>query len=179
MGRLLVASALLVAVLVGCDNGGFPTGSAQFATGSTPSISSVSAQDAQLLQQMFLLHQQEVRLADVAVDPARQASAQVSRMAGDISVQGNREIAQMAQWMQQWQVPSPSATVSSPVGPMASHTGAAFDRMWLENMMGVEQQIAALSQQIQQDAQSPEMKDMADLMESNDFARMGQMQSMM
>ena len=100
--------------------------------------------DVMFTQQMIPHHQQAVDMANLALDPAHEASPAVKNLATRIKTAQTGEIVEMKAWLQAWGVdPVSSEADHMPMGMMSSAEmaalenarGTAFDRRWLEGMI--------------------------------------------
>lgn len=112
--------------------------------------------DVMFTQEMIPHHQQAVAMADLALDPAHEASSQVQDLARRIKAAQAREITAMQSWLGEWNVADGGDQVGTGTGAagMDAHgmsgmgmmsaaqmtalenaTGAAFDKLWLEGMI--------------------------------------------
>jgi uncharacterized protein (DUF305 family) len=98
-------------------------------------------------QNMIPHHQQAVDMANLALDPAHEASPAVQNLAKRIKAAQTAEIADMQSWLKEWGVASSSdhadhmgeagMGMMSPAAMTALEdaTGTTFDRLWLEGMI--------------------------------------------
>lgn len=175
--RKLPALFLLLAALTACDRG-YPTESSQFATGSTPSLQSVSSVDAAYAQDLLLQDTEAVALASTALDPNRSASPRVQQLAQEIATGGNQQIGEISRLLRQWQVPSPAPATSSPVQSLVGLSGTQFDNAWLAAMVAHHQESIAAAVEAQK-SDNPQVKDLAVATARTQNAQVAVMQDLM
>lgn len=136
MNRRLLAIVLAVSALLlaGC---GSPNTSDEGHDGA----------DVTFAQQMIPHHEQAVEMSDLALDPARGASADVTDLATRIRAAQKPEIEELTGFLEGWGEDVPSGhgehAGHSMTGMMsedqmdrlADSDGATFDRLWLEMMV--------------------------------------------
>jgi len=101
--------------------------------------------DVMFSQQMIPHHQQAVAMADLALDPAHDASPAVQDLARRIKAAQSVEIAEMTSWLEAWGADPVSGHMMdhASMGMMSGDAmtaledakGPAFDRLWLEGMI--------------------------------------------
>jgi uncharacterized protein (DUF305 family) len=175
--RRITAVVLIVLALGACDRG-FPSDSASFATGSTPSGARPAAQDAKFLMAMLPHHQHGVDLAALALDPAREASPRVVLLADDISRQQTMEMGLMQQWVREWGAPAPTASPARVSPGLLQVSGEQFDQAWLVAMSAHHDQAIAMARQIQLQSSNEQILDVANAIVANQSAQLGVMQGM-
>lgn len=130
MHRPLLA-LLAVVALAGCGS---------------PNTISADPADVTFAQQMIPHHQQAVEMAEMALDPAREASEPVQDLATRIERAQQPEIDEMTGWLDGWGVEPDdhdghdmgdmSGMMSGDqMGALEQATGTDFDRMWLQMMI--------------------------------------------
>ena len=97
-----VAGALLA--LSGCDSNSSSPVTAS--AGASANADQGSMADIAFVQMMIPHHEQAIEMAELALDPASNASAPVQQMAGDIKAAQGPEIVLMEQWLVEWGVSS-------------------------------------------------------------------------
>ena len=110
LAALGIAAALAVG-LSAC--GGDPAADGP-AAASDGSATTASAADVAFAQAMIPHHQQAVAMADMALDPGSQASAEVQDLATQIKAAQDPEIEQMAMWLDGWDQPMSMPGATSP-----------------------------------------------------------------
>ena len=101
--------------------------------------------DVMFSQQMIPHHQQAVAMADLALDPAHEASPAVQDLARRIKAAQTVEIAEMTSWLEAWGADPVSGHMMDhdSMGMMSGDAmialedakGTTFDRLWLEGMI--------------------------------------------
>jgi uncharacterized protein (DUF305 family) len=147
--RALTTSAFVFAsVFAAC--GSDEDEMAHDSTGQSPATAAAGAEfndaDVTFAQGMIPHHQQAVEMADIALDPARGAGAEVAGLATRIKAAQDPEIQTMTAWLNEWGAEAPSADHGTEMaGPgmmtdaemdaLGSASGAEFDVMWMEMMI--------------------------------------------
>ncbi|BAD60607.1 DUF305 domain-containing protein [Nocardia farcinica] len=159
--RYVPGVAVLLFVLAGCgdsDEAGKPTttaGASAPATsttvGAATSAPAATYNDADVtfLQMMYLHHAQAVQMADMV--PSHSQNPQMLDLASAVKAAQEPEMAQIRSLLEEFGKPVPSPT-AGPMGPMGHDmpgmmspeqmsslqgmSGAEFDRMWLQMMIG-------------------------------------------
>ena len=101
--------------------------------------------DVMFSQQMIPHHQQAVTMADLALDPAHEASPAVQDLALRIKTAQAAEVADMKAWLEAWGADPVSGHMMDhdSMGMMSGDAmialedakGTTFDRLWLEGMI--------------------------------------------
>lgn len=169
MKRWILAGAVLIA-LAGCgsDSSSAPTPSAS---------ASAAAADVAFAQSMIPHHEQAVEMADLALSPSSQASAQVRELATQIKVAQDPQIALMSGWLQQWGAPSAmpmdhsnhdmgAVTMSGmmtadQMAALTAVSGDDFDRMWIQMMIEHHEGAVTMAEQVQQASADPQVTGLA------------------
>ena len=147
--RTLFAAVLVAgAVALGACSGSSHSSHSSSAT--IPASASFNATDVGFAQGMIPHHAQAVEMADMAI--ARSTNADVLALARQIKAAQGPEIDTMTSWLTSWDQPIPSTSGShdmtgmehmmmdgmmsqSDMTRLASATGTAFDRLWLDMMI--------------------------------------------
>jgi uncharacterized protein (DUF305 family) len=158
--RLLAIPLLAGLVLAACggddDDADTPATSAATSTAPAatppPSDGSTSTEfndaDVEFAQGMIPHHEQAIEMAEIALDPTRQAGAEVTDLAARIRAGQDPEIETLTSWLTAWgqtveMDTSDGHDMSSMPGmmsvedmdAMATMTGAEFDQLWLTMMV--------------------------------------------
>ena len=201
--RIIVGIGIAAALALGlsaCSNDTSPE-----TTPSAASAAPASATDVAFAQSMIPHHQQAVAMADMALDPASQASAEVQALATQIKAAQDPEIQRMTAWLTEWGQPTtmPGASPGSAMGDMdmsghdmggmtmsgmmseqqmdqlAGMHGDDFDQMWLQMMTEHHQGAIDMADQVAQTTTNPEVAALAaDIVEAQQ-AEIATMQEMM
>ena len=110
LAALGIAAALAVG-LSACSDGTTDDVAASASDGQT---TTASASDVAFAQAMIPHHQQAVAMADMALDPASGASAEVQALAGQVRAAQDPEIQQMTMMLGGWGQPSAMPGATSP-----------------------------------------------------------------
>jgi len=185
----LAASAALVAALSACGggmngmdhgSGSSPTrdGSGAAAPTASPSVSLERDKiDVEFAQAMIPHHQQALEMAEMAATRAQ--SPEVKRLAAEISAAQGPEIATMTSWLKAWgeDVPAaggkdgmdhgsmdhgmPGMMTAQEMAALEKAKGAAFDRLWLTQMIKHHQGAIEMAEGEQKMGKNPQAKALA------------------
>ncbi len=201
--RFALPAAVIIAVtLAGC---GSSSGTKSTATETVPTVAETSPiaettpvaasvavdaafndSDVTFAQGMIPHHQQAVEMADIALDPAREAGPAVIDLANRIKGAQGPEISLMTSWLTAWNQPvvagmkpgetmPPGATMppaedmgamdgmmsASDMTALTEASGLAFDNMWLSMMVKHHDGAITMSKTVQTDGQSADVKTLA------------------
>lgn len=157
-------------------------------SGTSASVASTANADVVFAQSMIPHHEQAVEMADLALAPNADASAQVRELARQIKAAQAPEIRQMTGWLNGWGAPTamPGSDGSNDLGAMdhSGHdmagmsvagmmtaeqmqdlttvSGEEFDRLWLEMMIAHHEGAIAMAGQVDSTSQDPQVKALAD-----------------
>jgi uncharacterized protein (DUF305 family) len=132
--------------------------------------------DVRFTQEMIPHHQQAVELADLALDPARQASPQVQDLARRIRAAQAAEIEDMNRWLAGWGADRAAADGHADGDHMdemgmlgddqmrvvRTATGPAFDRLWLEGMIAHHEGAIVMASHIREAGDDRDVQALAD-----------------
>ena len=136
----LVLAFVAALMLAGC---GSDNGSGDSSSGGGENFNDA---DVTFAQSMIPHHQQAVGMADIALDPARGAGAEVVDLATRIKAAQDPEIQTMTAWLNEWgaEVPSddhgmgmdgPGMMTEEEMESLGGASGTEFDSMWMEMMV--------------------------------------------
>ena len=195
-----VASATAVAVLAGCTSNDQGHDMSRMPTGPSTSNSSTSASaaggqhndtDAAFATQMIPHHGQAIEMADMALDKAN--STQVKAFASRIKAAQSPEIEKMSGWLEGWNVPVPSTTMShnqhgmsmpgemsaAEMAELASAAGGAFDKMWVAMMIRHHAGAVDMSRNVLTNGQNIDVKTLAQSIITSQTAEIAQLQQLL
>lgn len=147
---------------------------ASTATDSADAAANFNDADVEFTQGMIPHHQQAVEMAELALDPATGASAEVQNLATQIRGAQGPEVAMMNGWMTAWGQSMPmdmgDSGMSATNGMMSademmtleSMQGADFDATWIEMMIRHHQGAIAMAETAKANGSSPEALALAD-----------------
>ena len=153
MTRARVCMAIVLTLAVGITATACGTDSLHSAMGHDDSTMHHSPEqmgtgrdaDVMFSQQMIPHHQQAVTMADLALDPAHEASPAVQDLALRIKTAQAAEVADMKAWLEEWGADPVSGQMmdhgsmgmlsGDAMTALEDAKGAAFDRLWLEGMI--------------------------------------------
>ena len=163
-GRFAASALASVALLAACgsDDGGAGTATqppqttqaADVAASTTTAVAppenapaTFNDADVAFAQGMIAHHEQAIEMAEMALDPAVGARAEVVDLATRIQAAQDPEIQQMTAWLTAWGQPLAMTTdghemsemegmmTAEEMDELGSMTGEAFDAMWLQMMI--------------------------------------------
>ena len=201
--RFLLGATIVTTIALGAcgeDDDAAPTATLSTVAPSTPASSasdgsSASADfndaDVTFTQNMIAHHQQAIEMADIALDPARQAGPEVLDLAARVKAAQGPEIRTMTGWLQAWGQPVEmdmgGGDMSSMAGTMseeemdalATMTGAEFDDMWLTMMVEHHTGAIEMATAIQADGTNPEIRALAEQIVTDQQAEIEEMSTLL
>jgi uncharacterized protein (DUF305 family) len=190
----------LVATLAACGSDDTPSAdTAPTATATVDAPSSAPAgnaalddADTEFAQGMIAHHEQAIEMAEIALDPNRQAGAEVVDLATRIQAAQDPEIDQMTAWLN---AAGESITMdlsdghdmSSMEGMMTAEqmdalavaTGTEFDTMWLEMMIAHHEGAISQSQTVKSNGSNPDVLALADQIIAAQQGEIAEMQALL
>ena len=194
--HITILAAVGTIALAACGSSTHSSGSMTTAKGATSGSMSASAgfntADVAFAQGMIPHHRQAVEMADIALDPARGASAKVRELATGIKAAQDPEIKLMTGWLTTWGQPMQMDTamghnMSSMDGMMSDQdmvnlhalNGAAFDTMWLQMMIRHHQGAIAAAETIKSTGSNADVLTLADQIITGQQAEIGVMKALL
>ena len=191
----------LVATLAACGSDDSPsadtaateTAAAAEAPSTTPAgNAALNDADVEFAQGMIAHHEQAVEMAEIALDPNRQAGAEVTDLATRIQAAQEPEIEQMTAWLTAagesiTMDMSEGHDMSSMEGMMTAEqmdalavaTGAEFDTMWLEMMIAHHEGAISQSQTVKANGSNPDVLALADQIIAAQQGEIAEMQALL
>lgn len=191
----------LVATLAACGSDDSPsadttateTTAAAEAPSSAPAANAaLNDADIEFAQGMIAHHEQAVEMAEIALDPNRQAGAEVIDLATRIQAAQEPEIEQMTAWLTAagesiTMDMSEGHDMSSMEGMMTAEqmdalavaTGTEFDTMWLEMMIAHHEGAISQSQTVKANGSNPDVLDLADQIIAAQQGEIAEMQALL
>jgi uncharacterized protein (DUF305 family) len=191
----------LVATLAACGSDDSPsadtaateTAAAAEAPSTTPAgNAALNDADVEFAQGMIAHHEQAVEMAEIALDPNRQAGAEVTDLATRIQAAQEPEIEQLTAWLT---AAGESITMdlgeghdmSSMEGMMTAEqmdalavaTGTEFDTMWLEMMIAHHEGAISQSQTVKANGSNPDVLALADQIIAAQQGEIAEMQALL
>lgn len=133
-----------IVALTGCS-GTPPQEAAQPAVAAQPAGSGQEHNDADVRFSVEMIphHQQTIQLAELVA--GRTTDPYITGLAAEISEKESKEIAQMAAWLKEWNVPSPPADAhqghdmpgmltAGEIAMLERASGEEFERLWLRTL---------------------------------------------
>lgn len=197
--RLATAGVMLAFLLALAACGGGATGPAATGSSSAPPTSGAAAvseehndADIRFAQGMVPHHRQAIEMAELAT--GRAASPEVTALAAQIKSAQDPEIEQLLGFLRTWGAELPAeggqhggAAGHSGAGMMSPEqldelgraSGAAFDRLFLEQMIGHHQGAVADSQRELAEGVNPQAKQLASSIVASQSAEITRMQQLL
>ncbi|MGA9752240.1 MAG: DUF305 domain-containing protein [Acidobacteriota bacterium] len=156
-----------------------------------PATGAFNDADVAFARGMILLHQQAVRMADMAMTQAD--SSEVKRLAGSIKAAQGSETETMSGWLTGWGKPVPDATEHTmdtmgvsvdgmmsdeAMTALSKASGPAFDRDWVTGMIAHHKGAVAMAQIELKDGSSAAAKQLAEHIITSQSAEITQMQGL-
>lgn len=157
-----------------------------------------NAGDVTFAQGMIPHHQQAVEMAVIALDPAREAGAEVTDLAKRIQGAQGPEIELMTGWLKEWgrsvdgmeghsmegmemaDMPGMEGMMTTEeMTGLEGATGPAFDKLWLEMMVRHHEGAVVMSKTVGTDGKAPAVKELAGKIISAQEAEIAEMQQLL
>ncbi|MGI9188002.1 MAG: DUF305 domain-containing protein [Gaiellales bacterium] len=145
--------------------------------------------DVMFTQEMIPHHQQAVAMADLALDPAHEASPAVKDLATRIKTAQTAEIADMNAWLEEWGADPVSGQMmdhsamgmmsSADMTALADAKGSAFDRLWLEGMILHHQGALTMASHIAERGDDPRVQTLSAAIEKSQAAEISEMKQLL
>lgn len=173
--RAAVLAASIALVLSACgghDDAAHSDSTA--AAASVPADATFNEADVKFAQEMIPHHEQAIEMADIALDPASLARAEVTDLASRIQGGQDPEIELMNGWLEAWGQPTmeelPDHDMSSMEGMMSAEdmdrlatlTGSEFDQAWLEMMIAHHEGAVKMAEDVKAEGKDPAVAELAD-----------------
>lgn len=186
MNHRLPCLAVAIALISACGSGDGTTtavtpGAVSVPATDGPATEDTSFNDADVVfaQNMIPHHEQAIDMADLALDPAAGAGAELVALAEQIKAAQGPEVATMTGWLESWSQPQPSEMghddhdmagmdgmaglmSSDDMAALAAAHGAAFDELWLELMVEHHQGAIAMADKVKVEGEDPAVATLAD-----------------
>jgi uncharacterized protein (DUF305 family) len=191
----------LVATLAACGSDDSPsadtaatetTAAAEAPNSTTAANAALNDADVEFAQGMIAHHEQAVEMAEIALDPNRQAGAEVIDLATRIQAAQEPEIEQMTAWLTAagesiTMDMSEGHDMSSMEGMMTAEqmdalavaTGTEFDTMWLEMMIAHHEGAISQSQTVKANGSNPDVLTLADQIIAAQQGEIAEMQALL
>lgn len=195
--RLLAAPMIaiaLTATLAACGSDDSATSDSVAVTDAPSAAGEVTlnAADVEFAQGMIAHHEQAIEMAEIALDPATGASAEVVDLATRIQAAQDPEVQLMTGWLT---AAGESVAMDTSDGhdmskmegmmtadqmdEMAAMTGTDFDRMWLEMMIVHHEGAISQSETVKADGSNADVLLLADQIISAQQAEITEMQALL
>ena len=144
--------------------------------------------DVMFVQEMIPHHQQAVEMADLALDPAHQASPGVKDLATRIKTAQAAEIIDMNAWLVEWGADPIEGQMdhdgmgmmsSADMKALADAKGAAFDRLWLEGMIMHHEGALTMASHIATRGDDARVQQLSDAIEQSQTAEITEMRALL
>jgi uncharacterized protein (DUF305 family) len=169
---------------------GAPAGASAGASGADDAS---RAADVMFAQMMIPHHEQAVQMADLALDPASGAGADVTALATRIKAAQAPEIATMNGWLASWGAAvedddmggmhhgssMPGMMSDDDMAALGDARGDAFDRMWLTMMVAHHEGALTMADDVLESTQDPRVRTLAEAVVSGQTAEIATMKSLL
>jgi uncharacterized protein (DUF305 family) len=149
--------------------------------------------DVMFVQEMIPHHQQAVEMADLALDPAHQASPGVKDLATRIKTAQAAEISDMNAWLEEWGAEPVDGQMddgnvdhdamgmmsAADMTALADAKGAAFDRLWLEGMILHHDGALMMASHIDARGDDPRVQNLSAAIEKSQAAEIAEMKQLL
>jgi uncharacterized protein (DUF305 family) len=149
--------------------------------------------DVTFVQEMIPHHQQAVEMANLALDPAHQASPAVMDLATRIKTAQAAEIVDMDAWLVEWGADpiddqldhgnmdhdAMGMMSSVDMAALAAAKGAAFDRLWLEGMIMHHKGALTMASHIAARGDDARVQQLSDAIEQSQAAEITEMRALL
>lgn len=145
--------------------------------------------DVMFTQQMIPHHQQAVTMADLALDPAHEASPAVQDLATRIKTAQTAEIADMNTWLAAWGADPVSGHMMDhdAMGMMSADAmtaleqakGPTFDRLWLEGMIQHHEGALMMASHIADRGDDPQVQRLSETIDRTQTAEIAEMKQLL
>jgi uncharacterized protein (DUF305 family) len=195
--RFFAALLILGAIAItgsACGSGHAAMGHDEMtATHSADQMGTGQKADVMFVQEMLPHHQQAVEMANLALDPAHQASPAVKDLATRIKTAQAAEIVDMNAWLVEWGADPIDGQMdhgnmdhdgmgmmsSADMTALANAKGAAFDRLWLKGMIMHHEGALTMASHIAARGDDPRVQQLADAIEQSQTAEITQMRALL
>ncbi|MGF1661279.1 MAG: DUF305 domain-containing protein [Kineosporiaceae bacterium] len=180
---LALALALTGGLLAACGDDSEDSGATEDAAATVDPEGDANAADVMFVQMMIPHHEQAVVMADDALEISEDGT--VRALAEDIRAAQQPEIDQMEGWLDEWGVPQMMDGLGDGMGSgegmdhmghggmggmmseedleeLREASGSEFDRMWTEMMIEHHEGAIDMARDVQDDGESPEVRELAD-----------------
>jgi uncharacterized protein (DUF305 family) len=147
--------------------------------------------DVMFTQEMIPHHEQAVEMADLALDPVREASPAVQALAKRIKAAQSAEIVDMKAWLREWDAAATSEHMehmgengmgmmsTAQMTALSEATGAAFDRLWLEGMIEHHEGALMMASHIAERGEDPRVQQLSQAIDSSQTAEITEMKQLL
>ena len=199
--RFRLFATLLILAVIAITGSACGSGSDHAAMGSDEMTTTHSADqmgtgqeaDVKFVQEMIPHHQQAVEMANLALDPARQASPAVMDLAMRIKTAQTAEIVDMNSWLVEWGADPIDGQMdhgsmdhdamgmmsSADMTALANAKGAAFDRFWVEGMIMHHEGALTMASHIATRGDDARVQQLSDAIEQSQTAEITEMRALL
>jgi uncharacterized protein (DUF305 family) len=158
------------------------------ATHSADQMGTGQKADVMFVQEMLPHHQQAVEMANLALDPAHQASPAVKDLATRIKTAQAAEIVDMNAWLVEWGADPIDGQMdhdamgmmsSADMAALAAAKGAAFDRLWLAGMIMHHEGALTMASHIATRGDDARVQQLSDAIEQSQAAEIAEMRALL
>jgi uncharacterized protein (DUF305 family) len=192
----LLALVVVAAVAAGCGSDSLHSGMGHDDKGTTHDAGQMGTgreADVMFTQEMIPHHQQAVEMANLALDPAYEASPAVQDLATRIKTAQAAEIADMNAWLEEWGAEPVDGQMdhgdmdhdamgmmsAADMTALADAKGTAFDRLWLEGMIRHHDGALMMASHIDARGDDPRVQDLSAAIEQSQTAEIAEMKQLL
>ena len=193
---ILLALVVVAAIAVGCGSGSTHSDMGHDDMGTTHDAGQMGTgreADVKFTQEMIPHHQQAVEMADLALDPMREASPAVQDLATRIKTAQAAEISDMNAWLEEWGAEPVDGQMddgnvdhdamgmmsAADMTALADAKGAAFDRLWLEGMILHHDGALMMASHIDARGDDPRVQNLSAAIEKSQAAEIAEMKQLL
>jgi uncharacterized protein (DUF305 family) len=191
--HLPVLTVLVAATLAACGSDDTTSSDATTATSAAAATEvALNEADVEFAQGMIAHHEQAIEMAEIALDPAVGASAEVVDLATRIQAAQDPEVALMTGWLDAAgesvtmdtsdghdMSSMPGMMTADQMDEMAAMTGAEFDQMWLTMMIAHHEGAVSQSETVKADGSNADVLLLADQIIAAQQAEINEMKALL
>jgi uncharacterized protein (DUF305 family) len=191
--HLPVLTVVFAATLAACGSDDTTSSDPESATSAAAATEvALNEADVEFAQGMIAHHEQAIEMAEIALDPAVGASAEVVDLATRIQAAQDPEVALMTGWLDAGgesvtmdtsdghdMSSMPGMMTADQMDEMAAMTGAEFDQMWLTMMIAHHEGAVSQSETVKADGSNADVLLLADQIIAAQQAEINEMKALL
>ena len=191
--HLPVLTVVVAAALAACGSDNTTSSDPTAATSAAAATeAALNEADVEFAQGMIAHHEQAIEMAEIALDPAVGASAEVVDLATRIQAAQDPEVALMTGWLEAAgesvtmdtsdghdMSSMPGMMTADQMDEMAAMTGAEFDQMWLTMMIAHHEGAVSQSETVKADGSNADVLVLADQIIAAQQAEINEMKALL